>query len=166
MGMLFFHFFPPPPTPPRGKMAALLADSTPTALASQIFFRARVARVRVYGSMCFDIALRYDIARSDMLNAAAASFSSSMACAGPAARSATRHHSHHCSTTKMATSFQDPTANGARLYITSPNRHKGHMTLVWAAGRCRWRAARNCAKSKMRSVCRSADPPGLRTTRP
>ena len=24
------------------------------------------------------------------------------------------------------------------------------MTLVWAAGRCRWRAARNCAKSKMR----------------
>lgn len=35
---------------------------TPTALASQIFFRARVARVRVYGSMCFDIALRSDIA--------------------------------------------------------------------------------------------------------
>ena len=89
MGMLFFHFFPPPPTPPRGKMAALLADSTPTALASQIFFRARVARVRVYGSMCFDIALRYDIARSDMLNAAAASFSSSMACGCAALRNTT-----------------------------------------------------------------------------
>ena len=63
-------------------MAALLADSTPTALVADFVPRPR-AQQHV---PCLDTALRHDITRPDVLNAAATSFFVSMAL---------QHHPHH-----------------------------------------------------------------------